>query len=391
MKRALLYATAAATVLAPNAFAEKGLYATAKVGAVFDGLADIDAPRGVNGVVDDRADVEEDFVYSVGLGYGFSNGFRLEAALGNRSTDLGVEDAFIGARPAGVAGPDGHGSARITTLMVNAIRDFNRDGNVQPYIGVGVGAADARIGASSLYAIPSGARANGFNESKTAFAYNVLAGFAFDVTKRLKFDVGYAYTALDDVKMRGVGGNYQVDYNEHALTAGLRWQFAAPPPAAAPPSPPPPAPPPPAPPPPAPPVPPPPPPPTTQQQAAATCASQPEPSTIYFENDRSDLTPNNIELINQAVARAREGGCTVTLTVVEGHTDRTGSAAYNERLSARRAATVRGQLVAAGVADSLIRTEARGENDNARPTADGVVEPLNRRAEVTITIGAPAS
>ena len=33
----------------------------------------------------------------------------------------------------------------------------------------------------------------------------------------------------------------------------------------------------------------------------------------------------------------------------------------------------------------LIATEARGETDLARPTADGVREPLNRRTAVTIS------
>jgi outer membrane protein OmpA-like peptidoglycan-associated protein len=47
--------------------------------------------------------------------------------------------------------------------------------------------------------------------------------------------------------------------------------------------------------------------------------------------------------------------------------------------------------VAGGVAAASITTEARGESDQAKATADGVREPLNRRAEVTITIGKAGS
>ncbi len=108
---------------------------------------------------------------------------------------------------------------------------------------------------------------------------------------------------------------------------------------------------------------------------------------VYFEWDRSDLTANNREIVNQALSRAKAGGCTVTLTAVAGHTDSSGGPAYNDKLSARRADTVKSALVAGGVPEANIRTTARGETDQAKATADGVREPLNRRAEVQITIG----
>ncbi len=108
---------------------------------------------------------------------------------------------------------------------------------------------------------------------------------------------------------------------------------------------------------------------------------------VYFEWDRSDLTSANRDTINAAVNRARAGGCTITLTSVEGHTDSSGGSAYNDRLSARRADIVKQALVAAGVGDASIRTAAKGESEPAEPRPDGTREPLNRRAEVQITIG----
>lgn len=103
--------------------------------------------------------------------------------------------------------------------------------------------------------------------------------------------------------------------------------------------------------------------------------------------DKSDLTPQNQALISQAITAAKTGGCNVTVTTVVGATSTTGSAAYNARLSARRADTVKSALVAGGVAASVISTEAKGETDLAKPTGNNVEEPLNRRASVTITIG----
>jgi outer membrane protein OmpA-like peptidoglycan-associated protein len=63
------------------------------------------------------------------------------------------------------------------------------------------------------------------------------------------------------------------------------------------------------------------------QAPTATCATQPDPFTVYFEWDKSDLTSNNQEIINQALSRAKAGGCNVTLSVIQGFTDTTGTSA----------------------------------------------------------------
>jgi outer membrane protein OmpA-like peptidoglycan-associated protein len=70
---------------------------------------------------------------------------------------------------------------------------------------------------------------------------------------------------------------------------------------------------------------------------------------------------------------------------VIGHTDTSGSTQYNQGLSERRASVVRDALVARGIGAGSITTQAHGETDLARPTRDGVREPLNRRTAVTIS------
>jgi outer membrane protein OmpA-like peptidoglycan-associated protein len=88
------------------------------------------------------------------------------------------------------------------------------------------------------------------------------------------------------------------------------------------------------------------------------------------------------DTINAALNRARQ--CGIRAVRVIGHTDTSGSQDYNDDLSQRRANVVRDALDAGGVDGSIITTEARGETDLARSTPDGVREPLNRRAAVTI-------
>lgn len=90
-----------------------------------------------------------------------------------------------------------------------------------------------------------------------------------------------------------------------------------------------------------------------------------------------------LETIEAGIARARS--CNIAGVAVVGHTDSSGAPAYNQALSDQRASVVRDALIARGIAAGSISTQARGEGDLARPTADGVREPLNRRTALTIT------
>jgi outer membrane protein OmpA-like peptidoglycan-associated protein len=325
-----------------SAGAVEGWYGRADVGYSIDGSLDTEVNSGVTDAQFGDLEFEEDWMQSAGIGYSFGH-LRLEGEVSHRfnSFDMPVN-----------SGGDAHAWA----LMVNALYDFNPDGWFQPYLGLGVGAARVNINA-----VQPGV--GSFDDSDGNLAYQALAGVAFALTERLDLDIGYRYFAAPDLNFEGIGSvataaTMEADYEHQAVTVGLRWQFAAP---AAPPPPPPPvaaAPPPP----------------------VATCPQS--DFVVYFEWDRSNLNQSALEVIDSAVARARE--CNISSATLVGHTDTSGAPAYNVELSERRASVVRDALVARGLASSLITAEARGEGDLARPTADGVREPLNRRTAVTI-------
>ena len=125
----------------------------------------------------------------------------------------------------------------------------------------------------------------------------------------------------------------------------------------------------------------------TQTAPVAACSTVNQSFVVYFEWDKADLTSQASAVVDQAIAniRARNDCSTGDVTIV-GHTDTSGSSTYNQRLSARRAAVVAGALQSRGIASESIDTAARGENDLAKATRDGVREPLNRRSEVTIVV-----
>jgi hypothetical protein len=103
---------------------------------------------------------------------------------------------------------------------------------------------------------------------------------------------------------------------------------------------------------------------------------------VFFGFDQATLTPDAKRVVADAAAEfQRSGAARITTT---GHTDTSGSAEYNMRLSQRRADAVARELVRLGVPQGVITTVARGESDLLVPTKDGVREPRNRRVEIEI-------
>jgi outer membrane protein OmpA-like peptidoglycan-associated protein len=103
---------------------------------------------------------------------------------------------------------------------------------------------------------------------------------------------------------------------------------------------------------------------------------------VFFDWDRADLTAR----AKQIVASAAEASTHVQTTRIEvdGYTDLSGTAAYNQRLSVRRAKTVETELVHDGVPANEIAIHGYGESNPLVPTAPGVREPQNRRVEIVL-------
>ena len=101
---------------------------------------------------------------------------------------------------------------------------------------------------------------------------------------------------------------------------------------------------------------------------------------VFFDFDKYAITPAAQDILNTVVSDARRTSAS-RLNVV-GHTDTSGSPAYNQALSERRAGAVREALVQRGVPASQIATRGVGESQPLIATGDGVREPSNRRAEI---------
>ena len=111
-------------------------------------------------------------------------------------------------------------------------------------------------------------------------------------------------------------------------------------------------------------------------------AAAPEKYLVFFDWNKATLTAEARRVIASAAeAYKATGKATIIAT---GYTDLSGSAAYNQKLSVRRADAVKADLVRLGVPATSITAIGRGESNPLVPTADGVREPQNRRVEIQI-------
>lgn len=77
-----------------------------------------------------------------------------------------------------------------------------------------------------------------------------------------------------------------------------------------------------------------------------------------------------------------------TTIVVQGYTDSTGSASYNERLSERRASSVASYIESLGVRSARVDTIGYGESSPRASNATASGRQLNRRVEIHIRANA---
>ncbi len=103
---------------------------------------------------------------------------------------------------------------------------------------------------------------------------------------------------------------------------------------------------------------------------------------LKFEFDKADLRPQDRELLSRiAGILLTAPGYTVS---VSGHTDDVGTDEYNQKLSERRAQTVRDYLASAGLPPDILSVEGHGKSLPLVPGTSEEARAKNRRVELGI-------
>jgi OmpA-OmpF porin, OOP family len=296
----------------------------------------------------------------VSLGYALGNGLRLEIEGDYRN------NRFSEGRNLGFPAAAG-GSERKYGPMFNVLYDFSNILPVPyfaPYAGIGVGYQWAHFDNIHVYG-PTGFPRITSNDTRGGLAYQAIVGGAMPIsavpglalTVEYRF-MGVAFRTYDVATTLAPGTapifgrqKFGNDFN-HAALIGLRYNFgqAAPPPAPAP-----------------------------------VAAPAPAPSRsylVFFDWDKATLTDRARSIIKDAADNSTR--VQYTRIEVNGYTDTSGTPAYNQGLSVRRAQAVAGELVRDGVPQGSISIQGFGETHLLVPTGPGVREPQNRRVEIII-------
>jgi outer membrane protein OmpA-like peptidoglycan-associated protein len=118
--------------------------------------------------------------------------------------------------------------------------------------------------------------------------------------------------------------------------------------------------------------------PRVEKRLVKTTASM--ASDAFFDFDRSTLRPDATAALDAALARLKASGYEGNIRI-SGHTCNIGTAAYNQKLSERRAQAVRQYLIAGGLPAERLLAEGMGLRDPRYPnTREG--RPKNRRVDI---------
>ena len=297
------------------------------------------------------------------IGYGLGNGLRVE--IQGLYQDGKLQNW-------GAGGTNVSGRQQQFGGFGNVLYDINLEAAgikapFTPYVGVGIGYAESKYQGGSVYDGNNGGQLN-FSSDKGSLAAQAILGASFDVSAfpGLAVTAEYHFVTIPEhlsysANFDGFGARFRTNGTyAHTALLGIRYAFdhAAPPPPVA-----------------APMAPPPPPPPPVAVVEARTYL-------VFFDWDRADLTTRAKAIVAEAASASTH--VTTTRIEVNGYTDLSGTAAYNQRLSVRRAESVEAELVKDGVPQSEIAIHGYGESNPLVPTAKGVREPQNRRVEIIL-------
>ncbi len=174
--------------------------------------------------------------YAVAFGYNYDP-FRVELALQRASNNvdkhsnftlngMDISAANVGILGTGVTGttvegyisPDGRMES--TSVMLNVYYDFDWEGDIDPYVGIGIGNAEEEV----VFSSATGSIVDG---QENDFAWQLIAGFQYQVDDSVSFFGQYRYFNASDPDFRTTffPGTVGVENQYQAVEFGLRFSF----------------------------------------------------------------------------------------------------------------------------------------------------------------------
>ncbi len=102
----------------------------------------------------------------------------------------------------------------------------------------------------------------------------------------------------------------------------------------------------------------------------------------FFDFDKATLKPAGKAKLDDLVGKVK--GINLEVIIAVGHTDSVGSDVYNQKLSVKRAESVKAYLVSKGIEKNRIYTEGKGEKQPVADNKTSEGRAKNRRVEIEV-------
>ena len=232
MRKLTAIAVALASTASVPAFAQDtGPYVGIDAGVMFPSHIDYNGlngslatpPVGTSYSDPYRVNLKTGFDGDINVGYDFG-AFRLEAEGGYKRANVNVNKT-LGNNPAQpYATAIGGGHNDVYSLMANGLVDFGPSDGLNFFAGGGVGVAWNKV-RYDITSTPAGANGGAYDDNRSAFAWQLLAGVRMPLSPNV--DVSLKYRYFDAGRF-----NYQNDlagvssrFRSHSVLAGVSFKF----------------------------------------------------------------------------------------------------------------------------------------------------------------------
>ena len=102
----------------------------------------------------------------------------------------------------------------------------------------------------------------------------------------------------------------------------------------------------------------------------------------FFDFDKAVLKPEGKAKLDDLTGKVK--GINLEVIIAVGHTDSVGNDAYNQKLSVKRAESVKAYLVSKGIEKNRVYTEGKGEKQPVADNKTSAGRSKNRRVEIEV-------
>ena len=193
----------------PAVFAQEGYVSNRYIAGYMGFGSHPDATTTISGFGTFDFDVDPGFVAGVAIGVALENHLRFEGEFGYHGSSIDDAQFFV---------PGESLDIDVFSVMANGYYDLDLNGPLKPYVGAGLGFGFIHAESENFL---------GFTDTDTdvGFAYQLMAGVAFDVSPRAAITLGYRYFGTTDPDFSVGGANFDTEFKSHEFLAGVRFRF----------------------------------------------------------------------------------------------------------------------------------------------------------------------